>query len=235
MPLGWTSAEWTVSCGRARGLGARPGARNQAVRGSGRRAGLGQGPAPRVRTGRRLDRLRPGLLPARSPRRRAAAGRSKPLRRQRHRDRRSQPARSAPSSATCSSSPPAHTGGAAHASTSGSPLSWAAGWAECTTSTCSTMPTSGKPCTASCTPPRVRGRTPRILQPCVPLQCRWCLPSAHGAPWWSKGTLRWPLGTFPPSGSMHRWFPPVVTGPPISVSKRPSSCKTWWAQLGSNQ
>jgi hypothetical protein len=28
-----------------------------------------------------------------------------------------------------------------------------------------------------------------------------------------------------PSGSMHRWFPPVVTGSPISVSKRPSSCK----------
>jgi hypothetical protein len=27
------------------------------------------------------------------------------------------------------------------------------------------------------------------------------------------------------SGSMHRWFPAVVTGSPISVSKRPSSCK----------
>jgi hypothetical protein len=34
-----------------------------------------------------------------------------------------------------------------------------------------------------------------------------------------------PLGTLPPSGSMHRWFPAVVTGPPISVSKKPSSCK----------
>ena len=38
-----------------------------------------------------------------------------------------------------------------------------------------------------------------------------------------------------PSGSMHRWFPAMVTGPPISVSKRPPSCKNWWAQLGSNQ
>jgi len=28
-----------------------------------------------------------------------------------------------------------------------------------------------------------------------------------------------------PSGSMHRWFPALITGPPISVSKRPSSCK----------
>jgi hypothetical protein len=33
------------------------------------------------------------------------------------------------------------------------------------------------------------------------------------------------LETSPPSGSMHRWFPAVVTGSPINVSKRPSSCK----------
>ncbi len=32
------------------------------------------------------------------------------------------------------------------------------------------------------------------------------------------------LGTLPPSGSMHRWFPALVTGPPISVSKMPPSC-----------
>jgi hypothetical protein len=45
-------------------------------------------------------------------------------------------ARSAPWSATCSSSPPAHTGGAAPASTSRSPSTSAAGSARCTTSTC---------------------------------------------------------------------------------------------------
>ena len=27
------------------------------------------------------------------------------------------------------------------------------------------------------------------------LQYRWRLPSAHGVPWWSMGTLPWPLGT----------------------------------------
>ncbi len=32
------------------------------------------------------------------------------------------------------------------------------------------------------------------------------------------GMLPSPLGTLPPSGSMHRWFPAVVTGPQISVS-----------------
>jgi len=37
-----------------------------------------------------------------------------------------------------------------------------------------------------------------------------------------------------PSVSMHRWFPAVVTEFPISGLKRPSSCKTWWAQVGSN-
>ncbi len=39
------------------------------------------------------------------------------------------------------------------------------------------------------------------------------------------GMLPLPLDTLPPSGSMHRWFPAVVTGSPISVSKRPSNCK----------
>jgi hypothetical protein len=43
---------------------------------------------------------------------------------------------------------------------------------------------------------------------------------------WPKGMLPWPLGALPPCGSMHRWFPAVVTGPPISVSKRPSGCKS---------
>ena len=41
-----------------------------------------------------------------------------------------------------------------------------------------------------------------------------------------------PLGTLPPSGSMHRWFPAVVTGSPISVSKRPSSCKNLVGAVG---
>jgi hypothetical protein len=70
-----------------------------------------------------------------------------------------------------------------------------------------------------------RGRTPQILQPRVSLQCRWCLPSVHGAPWWSKGMLPWPLGTLPPSGSMHRWFPAAATWSQISVLKMPSNCK----------
>jgi hypothetical protein len=50
-------------------------------------------------------------------------------------------------------------------------------------------------------PAHQRSRTPWILQPCVPLQCRWCLPSAHGAPWWSKGMLPGPLGTLPHPGA----------------------------------
>jgi hypothetical protein len=41
---------------------------------------------------------------------------------------------------------------------------------------------------------------------------QWRLPSAHGAPSWSKGMRPLPLGTLPPSGSTHRWFPAVVTG-----------------------
>jgi hypothetical protein len=57
-----------------------------------------------------------------------------------------------------------------------------------------------------------RGRAPRILQPCAPLQYRWCLPSVHGAPWWSKRMPPCPLGALAPSSSMHRWFPAVVTG-----------------------
>jgi hypothetical protein len=80
-----------------------------------------------------------------------------------------------------------------------------------------------------------RGRTSRILQPSTQLQCRQCLPSAHGAPWWSTGMLPWPLGTPSPSGSMHRWFPAVVIESPINVSKGHLAAKTWWAQLGSNQ
>ena len=39
-----------------------------------------------------------------------------------------------------------------------------------------------------------------------------------------KGMLPGPLGTLPASGSMHRWFPAMVTESPISISKRPSSC-----------
>ena len=76
----------------------------------------------------------------------------------------------------------------------------------------------------------------RILQPCVPLQYRWCLPSAHVAPSWSKGMRPWPLGTLPPSGSMHQWFPAV--GLPVlrlAFQKGHLAGKTWWAQLGSNQ
>jgi hypothetical protein len=34
------------------------------------------------------------------------------------------------------------------------------------------------------------------------------------------------------SGSMHRWFPAVVTRSPISVSKRPSSCKNLVGAVG---
>jgi hypothetical protein len=34
------------------------------------------------------------------------------------------------------------------------------------------------------------------------------------------------------AGSVHRWFPAVVTESQISVLIRP---KIWWAQLGSNQ
>ena len=59
------------------------------------------------------------------------------------------PARSAPCSATCSSSRPARTGGAVLASTSRSPSNSAAGSAGCTTSICSTIPTSGRPSAAS--------------------------------------------------------------------------------------
>jgi hypothetical protein len=41
----------------------------------------------------------------------------------------------------------------------------------------------------------------------------------RGAPRWSMRMLPWLLGTLPPQESMHRWFPAVVTGAPISVLK----------------
>ena len=50
-----------------------------------------------------------------------------------------------------------------------------------------------------------------------------------------KGTRPLPRGTLPPPGSTHRWFPAVVTWPPISASKCHLAAQTWWAQLGSNQ
>jgi hypothetical protein len=61
--------------------------------------------------------------------------------------------------------------------------------------------------------------------------CRRCTARSGGR----RGRCHDPLGALPPSGSMHRWFPAAATWSPISVSKMPSSCKTWWAQLGSNQ
>jgi len=45
-----------------------------------------------------------------------------------------------------------------------------------------------------------------------------CLPSAWRA-LMVGGMLPWPLGTLLSSVIMHRWFPAVVTGSPISVSK----------------
>jgi hypothetical protein len=67
-----------------------------------------------------------------------------------------------------------------------------------------------------------------------PPRSRRCLSAAHGASWWSKGMLPGPLGTLPASGSMHRWFPAMVTESPISVSKGHQAAQTWWAQVGSN-
>ena len=78
------------------------------------------------------------------------------------------------------------------------------------------------PATAANAPTPRAGRRTHWPARCSP--CRWRLPSAHGAPSWSKGMRPLPLGTLPPSGSTHRWFPAVVTRPPISVSKMPSSC-----------
>ena len=51
-----------------------------------------------------------------------------------------------------------------------------------------------------------------------------CLPPARRT--LVVGGMRpWSPGTLPSSGSMDRWFPAVGTNPPISVSKRPSSCR----------
>ena len=47
-----------------------------------------------------------------------------------------------------------------------------------------------------------------------------CTARPHG-----QRMLPRPWDAFPTPGRMHRWFRAVVTGPPISVSKRPSSCK----------
>ena len=58
------------------------------------------------------------------------------------------------------------------------------------------------------------GATPRILQ----LQRR--VPAAGRRILGARRVQPWPPGTPPLSGSMHRWFPAVVTGPSISVSKR---------------
>jgi len=46
-----------------------------------------------------------------------------------------------------------------------------------------------------------------------------------------RGCCHAPWAPFP-SGSMHRWFPAVVAGPPISVSKRPLSCKNLVGAVG---
>ena len=42
--------------------------------------------------------------------------------------------------------------------------------------------------------------------------------------------LPWPLGTLPPSGSMHRWFPALVTGPPISILADEEVSLDWLAE-----
>jgi hypothetical protein len=118
----------------------------------------------------------------------------------------------------------------------------------------STATDAGSPSrSTSCSHPIARassGRTPAIrlttMQACiseagrrrsfnlaVPLQCR-CYQGAGARRAVVEGILPRSLGTLPRSGSVHRWFPAVVTGSPIRVSKRPSSCKTWWAQVGSN-
>jgi len=78
------------------------------------------------------------------------------------------------------------------------------------------------PATAANAPTPRAGRRTHWPARCSP--SRWRLPSAHEAPSWPKGMRPLTLGALPPSGSTHRWFPAVVTGPRISVSKMPSSC-----------
>jgi hypothetical protein len=59
----------------------------------------------------------------------------------------------------------------------------------------------------------------------VPLQCRCYQRVDARRALMVKRMLPRPCDAFPIAGRMHRWFPAVVTGRPISVSKMPSSCK----------
>ncbi len=79
------------------------------------------------------------------------------------------------------------------------------------------------------------GRAPRILQLRVPLQCRRCLPSAHGAPCGRRGCCHGPWAPFPRAGACtggsRLWLP----GLRLAFQKGHLAAKAWWAQLGSNQ
>ena len=79
-----------------------------------------------------------------------------------------------------------------------------------------------------------RSRTPRILQPCVPLQYRWCLRSAPARPGGRRGCCHGRWAPFSRQGACtggsRLWLP----GLRLAFQKGHLAAKTWWAQVGSN-